>query len=185
MKYRNRKVDFANFWKRTLFFIIAFIPLWVILIANYALSESPNGFVIMGSSITLVLALSFMIVYLDSLRKSQGDHQFIKIVQKSSMTHDVVFYTLAYIPVLLLTTYDIRAIVTFSIILFTVYVLYIKTNMLHINPILALMKYNIYKVTDDHDNTIVLLSKLHLKTGTDVAYKEITDNISMVPDDES
>lgn len=167
-----------------MFFVIAFIPLWVILLINYALLEGFNWYLIGASSVFLVSIFFIMKLYLKNIRKDNKDAQYFKVVQKTNITHDVVFYTLAYIPILLLNTFQLREVITFSIILFTIYVLYIKTNMLHINPILALMRYNMYKVTDDHDNTVVLLSRLNVKTGIDVPYKEITDNLNMVLDNE-
>jgi len=187
MTYQNRKSDLTQFATKTTFFIVAFIPLWAILIINYAFTENANWYLIAGASEFLVFISVIMAIYLRrlrSVRNGKDGELFFKVMQKSNITHDVIFYTLAYIPVLLLSTFEIREIVTFSIVLFTIYVLYIKTNMIHINPMLALMRYNMYKVTDDHDNTVVLLSKLNVKTGIEVPYEEITNNVYVVLDDE-
>ncbi|WP_157927871.1 hypothetical protein [Candidatus Nitrosotalea okcheonensis] len=184
LKYGNKKSDLMQFSKKTAFFIVAFIPLWIIVIVNYALTKGSNAnwYLIVGSSAFIVAVWIGVSSYLEKLRNDSEGSQTFKIVQKANITHDVIFYVLGYIPSILLTNFHLKEIITFAIVISIVYILYIKTNMMHINPILALMKYNMYKVTDDHDNTVVLLSKLNVKTGIDVSCNEITDNINIVLD---
>lgn len=184
MTYKNRKCDLTQFIKKTMFFMTAFIPLWVILIINYTMTKGFNWYFVIGSSAFLISLFFTVMVYLRKIRKGEKEKQYFKVVGKTNITHDVVFYTLAYIPILLLSEFKWKEVITFSITLFTIYVLYIKTNMIHINPILALMQYKMYKVTDDHDNTVVMLSKLNVKTGVEVPCREIADEINIVLDGE-
>lgn len=181
VKYTNIKSDFIQFCKKTTFFIIAFIPLWAIIIINYSFSKDFNCYLIVGASIFIISLLVTLMFYLEKLRKETKEPQHFKIVEKTNITHEVVFYILGYIPSMLLTTFEWKEVITFSIILLTIFVLYIKTNMLHINPILTL-RYKMYKVIDEHDNTVVFLSKLNLRTGIEVQYSEISDNVNIVRD---
>ena len=181
MYSQDRKSDFGNFAKKTLFFITAFIPLWTILIINYALTENPSWYIIVSSIIVLTTLVIVLLVYLKKKQTTRTNVSSFKVVKKSEITHDVIFYILAYIPALLIQDFTLREFPMFIILLFTVYVLYVKTNMLHINPILAL-KYHTYRIIDEHDNSVVVFSKLHLKTGHDITYQEITHNLHMVVD---
>jgi len=186
LTFGNRKSDLIQFSKKTAFFIVAFIPLWVIVIANYLLTKeiNSNWYLVGSSSVFIILVLVIVSKYLEKLRRDDKESKPFKVVQKVNITHDVIFYILGYIPSILLTAFHLKEIVTFCIVISIIYILYYKTNMIHINPILALMKYNMYKVTDDHDNTIVLLSKLNVKTGIEVQINEITNNINIVLDSE-
>lgn len=179
VKYANTKSDLVQFCKKTTFFIIAFIPLWAIILVNYNLTKGFNWYLIIGSTVFIISLVVALTLYLEKLRKETKEPHYFKIVEKTNVTHEVVFYILGYIPSVLLTTFQWNEVITFAIVLLTIYVLYIKTNMVHINPILAL-RYKMYKATDDHDNTVVFLSKLNLRTGIEVQYSEISDNINMV-----
>jgi len=177
----DRKSDFRDFVKKTWFFITAFLPLWVILIVNYSFTDKPLLEVIMPSVVLLTASVVALLLYLKKKQNTKTDRSSFRVVTKSEITHDVVFYVLAYIPALLIQDFTLQEISIFGILLFTVYVLYIKTNMLHINPIIAL-KYHTYRVIDEHDNSVVVFSSLHLKTDRDIAYQEITTNLHMVVD---
>lgn len=181
MYSQDRKSDFGNFTKKTLFFITAFLPLWAILIINYSLTKNPLWELVAVLVVFLIASVIILLEYLKKKQTTKTDVSSFKIVKKSEITHDVIFYILAYIPVLLIKTFTLEEFPMFVILLFTVYVLYIKTNMLHINPILAL-KYHTYRVIDDHDNSVVVFSNLHLKTGRDITYQEITTNLHIVVD---
>ena len=89
---------------------------------------------------------------------------------------------MAYIPALFVEKFTLTELSAFVILLATVYLLYVKTNMLHINPVLTLIGYNTYRVTDDHSNTVVLLSRLSVRTGTEVPYAAIVHNVNLVLD---
>ena len=181
MYSQDRKSDFGNFVKKTLFFVTAFLPLWAILIINYSFTEKPLQEVIIPSVVLLTVSVIVLLAYLKKKQNTKTDVSSFRVVKKSEITHDVIFYILAYIPALLIKDFTLQEFPMFIILLFTVYVLYIKTNMLHINPILAL-KYHTYRVIDDHDNSVVVFSNLHLKTGQDITYQEITPNLHMVVD---
>ena len=181
MSYGNKRVDLVDFGKKSIFFVTAFIPLWAILIINYGLTENADWAIILISSVPVLLSFVCMMRHLQKL-SSTTELNYFKVVKKEDITHNMVFYILAYVSVLLVNNYDYVEWPTFVILLLTIFVLYVKTNMLHINPILLLMKYNTYRVTDDHDNTVILLSKLNVKTGVEIPYAEVTTNINLILD---
>ncbi len=162
--------------KKTLFFITAFTPLWFILLINYSLTENPNFYLIVFSFCVLVSLIVILLSYLRKKRMctKEGISSF-KVIKKLEITHDVIFYILAYIPVLLINEFPV-----FIILLFTVYILYIKTNMLHVNPIIAL-QYRTYRIIDNNNNSVVVFSKLNLKTDDNFS-QEIITNLYIVID---
>lgn len=176
--YQSKISRLQESTKRTVFFATAFMPLWSILLINYAVTANPEWPVIVASAAFLVVLTASMLAYLRRKHTTKGESVSFKIVKKCEITHDVVFYVLAYVPIFLIQKFEFSEILTFAILIFTIYVLYTKTNMLHINPIISLF-YKTYRVTDNYDNTIVVFSKLHIKTGTDIQCHEITHNLNI------
>ena len=176
-----KRIDFENFTnivKKTLFFITAFLPLWCILIINYSLTDEPNFYCIFASIIFLSLSVTWLFCYLRKKENTTQDISYFKVLKKYDIGRDVVFYILAYIPALLIDEFEFTKLPAFAVILLTIYVLYIKTNMLHINPLISL-KYNTYKVIDDHENTVIIFSSLKIKTGREIPYQEISSDVNI------
>ena len=181
MYSQDRTSDFTNFVKKTLFFATAFLPLWAILITNYSFTENPLHEVIISSVALLAVLVIVLLGYLKKKQNTKTDVSSFRVVKKSDITHDVIICVFACVPALLIKDFTLQEFPAFTVFLFIVYVLYVKTDMLHINPILAL-RYHTYRVTDDHDNSVVVFSNLHLKTGQDITCQEITPNLHMVVD---
>lgn len=175
------KANFVNFIKKTLFFITAFLPLWIILIINYLFTKNPSMEIVTLSIVFLTALVIILFSYLRKKRVTKTDVSYFKVIKKSEITHDVIFYIFAYIPALLIRDFTLHEFSIFTVLLFTVYVLYTKTNMLHVNPVIAL-KYHTYRIIDEHDNSVVVFSNLYLKTGDEIAFQEITPNLHMVID---
>lgn len=163
-------------FKKTLFFISAFSPLWVIFILNYSLKENVDWLVVVGLSSLLLTINVGIILQLKKSNHNKIDLSYFKIVKKSDISHSVSFYILAYIPLLLIQDSTSSNIATFGVLLATIFILYVKLNLLHINPIISLF-YNTYRVTDEYDNTVVIFSKLKVKNNTNIAYQEIASNL--------
>ena len=139
MYSQDRKSDVVEFSKKTMFFIVAFIPLWTLVIINYSITNNPNWYLIGILISFLVVTTTILIWYLKKKRTTTTELSYFTVTEKSEITHDAIFYILAYIPILLIEKFEWSEFTTFVVILFTIYVLYIKTNMLHINPIISLL----------------------------------------------
>ena len=181
MSYRNVRADIRDVALRTAFFTIAFVPLWLILSINCGIV----GMCHWGIAIGLIVGIAVLVFCADRRMKnmySAKELRYFKVVKKEDITHSTVFYIMAYIPALFVEKFTLTELSAFVILLVTVYLLYVKTNMLHINPVLTLIGYNTYRVTDDHSNTVVLLSRLSVRTGTEVPYAAIVHNVNLVLD---
>ena len=55
--------------------------------------------------------------------------------------------------------------------------IYIKTNIFHTNPTLALLGYNIYKVSTENRKNIIIISKITLTKEDKIRVKLLSDNI--------
>ena len=181
MSYRNIRADFRDNIMRSIFFVVAFVPLWLILSINCGIAGICHWYlvaILIGFIVTLVAGT---LHYIKKAYSSEEQNYF-KIEKKDDITQNMVFYILAYIPVLFVEKFTATEIVAFVVLLAIVYLVYIKANMLHVNPVLTIMGYKTYRVTDDHRNTVVLLSRLNIRIGVEVPYVEIIPDINLVLD---
>ena len=172
---------FNDILKRVLFFSVAFLPLWLILYIQYFFSELSNIYGIIsipGVIITLPIVFWY---YINQCYK-HTHHQNFKVEKRNDITHEFVFYAVAYIPLSLIHPFEVSQALIFIIVIMFIGLLYIKTNMLHVNPILTLMGYKTYKIEDDHQNTAVFFSKFVVRLNADIQYRSITQNINLVLD---
>lgn len=183
MPYRNIWSDLHHYATYTFFFAVAFIPLWVTLLAICWTSDACSEYLVAVLFIPIVGLLIGLKVYIKKLNLSKKYRTF-KIVKKDDITHSLAFYIFPYVSALYIQELTIMETIPFIIVLTIVGLLYVKTNMLHVNPVLMIYGYRMYRVTDNHSNTIVLMSKLNVLTDVDVDCVEIAPNINMVLDQE-
>ena len=183
MSYKNRRADTRSVALRTVFFAVAFVPLWLILSINCYIVGMCHYGVTIGLIVGIVALILGTKYYMKTMSSAKNKNYF-KVEKKDDITLSMAFYILAYIPVLFVEEFAPVELVAFVILLFTVYLVYVKANMLHVNPVLTVMGYKTYRVTDDHLNTVVLLSRLNVRIGIEVPYVEITPNINLVLDQE-
>lgn len=179
MSYKSRRADVRSVLLRTMFFSVAFIPLWLILSINccvVGVCDYWITIIVIGSITVLFFYVKYYMKKLSSAKRGN----YFKVEKKEDITLSMAFYILAYTPVLFVEKFALSEMVTFGILLFTIYLVYVKANLLHVNPILTIMGYKTYRATDDHFNTVVLLSRLNVRIHAEVKYVEITHNINLV-----
>lgn len=164
-----------------MFFAVAFIPLWLILSINGCIAGIWN-YEITIICITLIIALTIFVKHYIKKLSGTKKGNYFKVEKRDDITLGMAFYILAYTPVLFIDKFALSEMVTFGILLSTIYLVYVKANLIHVNPILVMMGYKTYRVTDEHSNTVVLLSRLNVRIHTEVKYVEITPNINLVLD---
>lgn len=183
MPYRNTWADLCHYAVYVFFFAVAFIPLWVTLLAICWTTGACSECLVAVLLIPIVGLLIGLGVYLKKLNLSKK-HKNFKVIKKDDITYSLAFYIFPYVSALYIKEFTTMEAIPFAIVLAIVGLLYVKTNMLHVNPVLMVCGYRMYRVTDDHSNTIVLMSRLNVLTNVDVACVEIAPNISMVLDQE-
>ena len=71
----------------------------------------------------------------------------------------ILQYFLTYvIPFLVVDFFDWQNLITYGIIFFIIGILYVKSDLIYMNPTLILLRFNIYKITTD-DQEFVIISK--------------------------
>ena len=71
----------------------------------------------------------------------------------------ILQYFLTYvIPFLVVDFFEWKNLITYGIIFFIIGILYVKSDLIYMNPTLILLRFNIYKVTTE-DQEFVIISK--------------------------
>lgn len=181
-------------------FISSYVPLFVILIvSNIDLSRTFKSisYIFHGKLNVLINGITFKDIYLLILalicifspflinyiiKSSDGFPQPILLKSVETSNNSVLEYFITYLVTLISSGFSLREIIVFWIILYIIGHLYIKNNMLYVNPTLYLLfKFNIYKVSDSDNLTCFVLSKLNEYEFNSIVNKEI----SVIPISES
>ncbi len=176
-----------NRWQTTLLFLGDLLPLFIIGLLFYI-----QPFYIIQSIFFLVLLIiSAMGAYYWKIaiketvrynRDARKDKTIIKRVEDRGSIYTV--YIVTYISVLPLLSKSLAGLVSFGVILLIAYSLYINSDMLFYNPILALFGYRFYRVeieqnpdSDGYINEIYVISKSRIrvdKIGSEPNYRFLT-----------
>ena len=158
----------------TILFLGDLLPLFLI---GLLFSIQPiNIFQLMFFAVFLIISLIGIYYWrialkesVKSNRDSRKDKTVIKKVEDRGSIYTI--YVVTYISVLPLLSRNIEGFVSFLIILLIVYSLYINSDMLFYNPILALFGYKFYKVEIENisdptleNNEIYAISKLKIRS---------------------
>ena len=101
---------------------------------------------------------------------------YIDVEKKFDIAGDVAVYTLAYVPVVLFEDITPANLFTLLVLMVVIYAMYTRFNLLHMNPLVS-MFYRTYRVVDGHGNTVVVLSRLKVRTGSSLPCREISENL--------
>lgn len=146
------------------FFISSYIPLLIIICIN-AKSASFTVYshtidifwVIFGvNSVLIVTSIMFLFWFLHYRRVTNRKIEIVKVENKTSET---LSYILPYIVAFYQVDFSqINNILIFLIMFFTIFAVYVNSNLLAVNPILAMWGYKIF-IVDTTKQKIFLISK--------------------------
>jgi phosphatidylglycerophosphate synthase len=162
-----------SFLTRVMLFLCSYFPLCVIIAVVFfrrsywlSLSVLLAGLLgLLGSLIYLRLAKSFAAV-----RISVKGHQ-----RKDAET---MSYILTYlVPFVVVPSDDWEKLVSLAIFFVVLGLLYINTNMIHINPMLNIFGYRIYELSQDDGAVHALITKRRVMRGSEIDVIEIDEDI--------
>lgn len=105
-------------------------------------------------------SLSFvgLLVFLYWVRTSAPRPIHVKAVERKDA--EVIAYMFAYVfPFLDLKIGDPASVIGLSIFFVVLMILNVSSNLIHINPILNLLRYHVYEVTTADEDTITIVAK--------------------------
>jgi len=168
-----------RFWVKIGLFLSAYLPLFLILaIKNWFNPYATAIFLF----VTLYSCVWFFIIWV--VKKETNDS--FKIISVENKTKDALTYLVPYIISFigfdLNRWQDLTSLFVLLVILFAVYA---KSDLLYINPLLALFGYQVYRVEvkkiaagcDDKKWDITVLTSEKMKVGDDIKVRDLSENV--------
>ncbi len=136
-----------------------------------------NGIILILSILMIFLGLVFYLVNFQYfIRGNKHLPEEIKQIENVNWEH-LTFLTTYIIPFVTFNFNEDKNELILFILLVIIGCIYIKTNIFHTNPTLALLGYNIYKVSTENRKNIIIISKRTLTKEDKIRVKLLSDNI--------
>lgn len=176
-----------NRWQITLLFLGDLLPLFIIGLLFYAQPFYIFPFIFfLGLLVISAIGAYYWRVALKQTvnfnRDTRKDKTVIKKVEDRGSIYTV--YIVTYISVLPLMSKSLAGLISFAVILLIVFSLYMNSDMLFYNPILALFGYRFYRIEIEQNsdseygtNEIYVISKSRIrvdKVGSEPKYRFLT-----------
>lgn len=166
-------------------FISSYTPLFIIL-ALQKLDMSLIGFKIINPFyfivaifLLLVSALANISLFFFFNNKTHSHYKF-EVHKVENKNSEILTYLLPFIICFLpnetLNLLNPFSIIIFLTIIFVIYKVYIGSNLIYLNTMLILFKYNIY-FSSVKDKKIIIISKNNLNDGSKIKAYKISDDL--------
>lgn len=160
-------------FSKTALFLSSYAPLWVIFAAmNYRMSA-----IIFYVSVALfVIGMALTILVLNHIRSLEG--QYLKVASIRKADHEIMSYIASYLIPFASTTFEQpEQVFSLCVFLAVLYVVYVNSDMIHINPTFSLLGYRLYEVEDHEGKTYSLITRHKQKNRTTIKIVHVEDDI--------
>jgi hypothetical protein len=154
-------------------FLSSYAPLFLILaIKNYT-----ETYLVIGMGVLILISVIFSLYVIGKSSKMNGDYHEVKEVEDKS--NQFLEYIIAYIiPFLGFNTTSIPDLISLGIIFVLIGLLYIRSDLVYMNPLLNLMNYNLYKINDGK-NGLMIITKEEVTVGKKVRIYFISKKVGV------
>lgn len=152
---------------KLLFFISSYIPLLAIIAINskpkLETGINQSWIIAIVCAILIFISIMFLIWVLQDRRVVNRKIELIKIENKTS---EALSYILPYIVAFYQVDFsDFSNIVIFMIMFITIFAVYVNSNLIAINPMLAILGYKIFIIESKREQRIFVISKRDILLG--------------------
>lgn len=161
-------------WVKFMLFLSAYTPLFLIFIIKY-LDFLSIYFFIWISIIAVANIFWIPVFYITK----NWTANYLKVKTSSNKTGDVLTYIIAYIITFVRFEFSCwQDWVSLFILLIILFIVFINSNLIFINPILNIAGYKIHLVTTSNEETLTLISKkIRLSKNKQIKCKNMSDDI--------
>lgn len=165
----------------------------IILKADISIIFNNNFTIIELLKINIIPIISFIFLCLGIAYCFYFDHKFkgtapiqIKVEKIKNVNYEhILFLTTYIIPLLSFDVSNGKYLLLLVVLLISIGIIYIKTNLFYANPTLALLNYRIYKITGsrnvelkkDYYRDIIIITKTKIQTNNEIQLILLSDNI--------
>jgi hypothetical protein len=158
---------------RLLLFVSSYFPLAAIFFVLFLKNHPLSAIAVLSIG---TLGLIGLAIYLRVVNRLSAISVKIKDVQRRDA--ESMSYIVSYvIPFLAVPFNGFEQGIALGIFFVVLAILYVNSNMIHINPMLNLGRYHIYEVTLEDDTTHALISKRRIRRGETLSTIKIGEDI--------
>lgn len=166
---------------KLILFISAYTPLLVIIMLRYFQIQSYK----LGAGILVIILYSNAVLfsYLFTNVKKRSNRQN-KPQKVTNITSDTLNYILPYVVSFIGFQFtDWVSIISLLILLGVVFVIYVHSNLILMNPLLNAIGYKFFRVELINDENIIVISKKDIKKNITIKTKRIDDDLYFLDSD--
>lgn len=147
------------------FFLFSFFPFFIIVSLS---SNFKIDFKYFEINLYLVLIIIYLILFILTyffFKKIKNDtnHRHIKIREIKNLNDLILNYILTYVFAFLPLFIDESIKASKSLAMFFLFIIlmliYIRTNLIYLNPIFIMLGLNIFQIIDENGNELIIISK--------------------------
>lgn len=158
-------------------FLTSYMPLFVIFLINYLFSLNFNydnfttiNVIVLVTIVACIVIPPFVLCIIIRFKTVSTKH--IEVHKINSTHSEILNYILVYIiPFITTDLSHLSDVLTFSVFLIILGMIYVKNSLIHINPTLYLAGYNIYSI---NNNQILISKSSHEKIYTDGRLRRVS-----------
>ena len=137
---------------RILLFLTSYCPLFAIFMIDYY----DNAYILAGLAMSCVLSIALILAVFRALDKVSGAYIDIDGKVENTGKYALQYFMAYLIPLLAVGDFDVAYAVKYAAALGIMAYLYIQSDIIYINPTLAIMGYRIYKVSTPRGDAVVI-----------------------------
>ncbi|MCB9365895.1 MAG: hypothetical protein H6508_01715 [Calditrichaeota bacterium] len=163
-----------NLFTKLILFASSYLPLWIIFAIQLLARQNRIGaYIAVGFAAFCFLGLMVF------LKIVQGINPLtLKVASIQRRDGEAMSYIVTYLlPFIALPSCEIGDLLSLGIFLVVLAVLYVNSDMIHINPVLNLLGWHVYEIEDDKGHVFTILSKSRLKRGTEIGAIRIGEDM--------
>lgn len=164
----------ASIFIRFLLCLSSYFPLAAIFAVQFFFKGNKNGGV--GALVVGLIGLIGISVYLRFVKRLNP----MKIKVDSVMRRDgeAMSYIVSYLlPFIALPTGYLASCVSLGLFLFVLIILYMNSDMIHINPMLNMMGWHVYEITLSDGEIRTLISRRRARKGLEINTIQMSEDI--------
>lgn len=159
---------------KIILFLSSYLPLWLIFAIQLHAKGNTTSAIVLA-----ILSALFFLALVGYLKLAERLNPLpIKVARLNRQDGEAMSYIVTYLlPFIAMPSSKSSDLISLAIFIGVLAVLYVNSEMIHINPVLNLMRHHIYEVEKPDGHTCTVISKKKLRNNTAYSFHQIGDEL--------
>jgi len=166
-----------NLLTKLILFLSSYLPLWLIFAVQfYAKANKPVAWIAFSAALVCLIGLLGYLHFAKNINPVP-----LKIAGLNRRDGEAMSYIVSYLlPFIALPSSNTGDLISLGIFIGVLAVLYVNSDMIHINPVLNLMGWHIYEVEKDSGQICTVILKQKLRVSQEIQAGQIGDDLFII-----